>query len=116
MSKLLDRIKAHADPKRVRRIEVPEWAVEEGGPPLVITYSMVTLDDLSFVNEADGGSSDFNKQAARVIALKALDEKGERLFSIGDAIAIRETAAPEVVKRIALAMLSRVSMDDAEKN
>jgi hypothetical protein len=115
MASLLDRIKAHADPKRMRRIEVPEWAVEQGGPPLVITYSMVTLDDLSLVNEADGGG-DFNKQAARVIALKALDEKGERLFSLGDATVIRETAAPEVVKRIAMAMLSRVSIDDAEKN
>lgn len=115
MAPLLDRIKAHADPKRMRRIEVPEWAVEKGGPPLIITYSMVTLDDLSLINEADGGG-DFNKQAARVIALKALDEKGERLFGLGDATVIRETAAPEVVKRIAMAMLTRVSIDDAEKN
>lgn len=115
MSALLDRIKAHANGERVRRIEVPEWALEEGGPPLVITYTMVTLDDLSLINEADGGG-DFNKQAARVIALKAMDESGNRLFALGDAPAIRATAAPEVVKRIAMAMLSRVSIDDAEKN
>lgn len=116
MSKLLDRIKAHADPERIRRLEVPEWAVEKGGPPLIITYTMLTLEDLSLVNEAEGGSVDFNKQAARVVALKARDEQGVRLFSMTDAIAIRQTAAPEVVKRIAMAMMSRVSIEDAEKN
>lgn len=115
MNPLLDRMKAHAEPDKLRWIEVPEWALEKGGKPLKITYSMVTLDDLSLVSEADG-NGDFNKQAARIVALKAMDENGQRLFALGDAPEIRKSAAPEVVKRIAMAMLNRVSLEDAVKN
>lgn len=113
MTDLLDRIKAHAQPDRVRRLEVPEWA-PEGGDALVITYRMVTLDDLARVHEMDGDV--WHKRAARIIALKACDEQGNRLFVTGDAVALRETAAPDVISRIALQMLGRTSIEDAEKN
>jgi hypothetical protein len=121
---LLERIKAHANPERTRRLEVPEWGDEaeldaEGevvkpAKPLVITYAMVTLEDLSLITELDG--QEWNKRASRVVVLKACDEGGNRLFKTGDAIEIRRVAAPEVVNRVAMAMLGRVSIDDAEKN
>lgn len=121
---VIDRIKAHANPERVRRLEVPEWGDEaeldaEGevvkpAKPLVITYAMVTLEDLSLITELDG--QEWNKRASRVVVLKACDEDGNRLFKTGDAIEIRRVAAPEVVNRIAMAMLGRVSIGDAEKN
>lgn len=114
MGDLLDRIKAHADPARRRRIEVPEWATTPGGPPLVITYTMMTLDDMAIVTELDGEL--WPKRAARIIALKACDEAGNRLFATGDAAVIRETAAPEVVNRVAMQMLGRISIEEAEKN
>lgn len=114
MSPLLDRIKAHAEPDLVRKVPVPEWALEDG-KPLIVTYTMVTLDDLSTVIELDG-SGDFNKHAARIVAMKALDESGNRLFKIADATVLRATADPTVVKRIAMAMLARTNIEDAEKN
>ncbi|KRA44699.1 hypothetical protein [Devosia sp. Root635] len=113
MSDLLDRIKAHAEPDRVRRLPVPEWA-PEGGTALILTYRMVTLDDLSLVQEMDGDA--WHKRAARIIALKACDENGQRLFAVGDAVALRQTADPGVISRIALQMLGRTSIEDAEKN
>lgn len=114
MSALLSRIKAHAEPDLVRKVSVPEWALEDG-KPLIITYTMVTLDDLSVVIELDG-SGDFNKHAARIVAMKACDESGNRLFKIADATVIRTTADPTVVKRIAMSMLARTTIEDAEKN
>lgn len=114
MSQLLDTIRAHARPDQVRTIPVPEWAPEADGAPLVIHYTMVTLDDLSIVTELDG--QEWNKRAARIICLKATDAQGNKLFAMGDAIALRSSAAPEVVSRIAMQMLGRTSMDDAVKN
>ena len=114
MTALLDAIRAHARPEQVRTISVPEWALEPDGPPLLIHYTMVTLDDLAVVTELDG--QEWNKRAARIICLKAMDADGKKLFAMGDAIALRTTAAPEVVNRIAMQMLGRASIEDAVKN
>ena len=111
---LLDVIKAHAKPDQVRTIPVAEWALEPGGPPLVIHYTMVTLEDLSVITELDG--QDWSKRAARIICLKSMDAEGKKLFAMGDAIALRTTAAPEVVNRLAMQMLGRTSIEDATKN
>jgi hypothetical protein len=110
--RLMERIKAHAQPELIRRIEVPEWGEE--GKPLVITYSMVSLDDLAIVTELDG--QEWNKRAARIVAMKACDEAGVRLFTMMDAIELRKLAAPEVVSSIAMRMFARTSAEEAEKN
>lgn len=112
MSSILDRVRAHAEPEKVRRLEVPEWG--EDGKPQVITYTMVTLDDMATVDEADGDQ--WYKRAARIVALKARDEAGNRLFSLGDAVTLREAAAPHVVNRIAMAMLGGTTVEQAAKN
>lgn len=120
----LDRAIAHAGAETLRRIEVPEWGEPatvdaDGretapGKPLVIMYRMVTLDDLAHIQEMDGTS--WHKQAARIVALKALDEAGTRIFRGIDAVALRERAAPDVVNRIAVAMLGRFNAEDVRKN
>jgi hypothetical protein len=112
MNKVLERIVAHAAPDKVRRLEVPEWG--EDGQPLVITYTMVTLDDMATVDAADGDQ--WYKRAARIVALKARDEAGKPLFGLGDAVTLREQAAPHVVNRIAMAMLGGTTVEQAEKN
>ena len=109
---LIDTIAKHAEPERTRVLEIPEWAVD--GAPLRIYYRMVTLDDMALVTELDGSA--WHKQAARFVTLKAEDEKGNKLFKAADAAMLRERAAPDVVNRIALAMLGRLSIEDAEKN
>jgi hypothetical protein len=103
---------------------VPEWGepavIDEAGneslpaKPLAIFYRMVTLDDLALVNEFDGDQ--WHKQAARIVALKSLDEDGKRLFKTIDAVTLRETAAPDVVNRIAVSMLGRLTVEEAAKN
>jgi hypothetical protein len=111
-SSVLDRVRSHAQPDAVRRLEVPEWG--EDGKPLIIHYRMMTLDDMAVVNELDGPA--WHKQAARIVVLKALDESGAPLFKMSDATALREGAAPDVVTRVALSILGRLSVEQAEKN
>ena len=111
MTSLKERIAVHFEAERIRRIEVAEWG--EGEAPLVITYYPLTLDDLAVVSELDGSS--FDKQAARIVVMKALDENGKRLFSMTDALMLRSRAAPDVVKRVAIAMLGRLTVEEAEK-
>lgn len=123
MSTLISRIHEHAGAELLRRIEVPEWgepAVLEGdvvvtpAKPLVIFYNMVTLDDLATINELDGPN--WHRQAPRIVAMKSLDESGKKLFNMIDAVDLRERAAPDVVNRIAIAMIGRVTVEDAVKN
>ena len=119
---LKGRIEAHAQPDARRRIEVPEWAerdeagnLVDGGKPLVITYTMVTLQELAEVEAVTAGKG-FSDQAPHIVALKACDEDGKPMFKRMDHIFLRDRAAPEVVRRIALEMLGRVTVEDARKN
>ncbi len=124
MTSLLERIKAHSEPAKVRRLEVPEWGTPpvlgengeeiEPGKPLVITYTMVTLDDLATVSAVDG--DEHYKRIARIVAMKALDENGQRLFTMTDAVTLREIASPAVVNRIGMSMLGGLTIEQAEKN
>jgi len=109
---VLDRAKQHANAKQGRRIKVPEWGDETG--PLVIHYKMLTLEELAVVEEH--GGSQFSLQAPYIVAMKAEDAQGNKLFKMTDHLELRESAAPEVVKAIAMAILGRVSIEDAVKN
>lgn len=116
------RIEAHAQPDARRRIEVPEWAerdaagnLVDGGKPLVITYTMITLQELAEVEAVTAGKG-FSDQAPHIVALKACDEAGAPMFKRMDHVFLRDRAAPEVVRRIALEMLGRVTVEEARKN
>ena len=121
---ILARALAHADAGRVRIIEVPEWgepavldtsgAVITEARPLRLHYSMVSLEDLAEVSDRVG--SNWQRQAAFIVAMKSKDDQGNRLFRMIDHVDLFEKAAPDVINRIAIAMLGRTSAEDAEKN
>jgi len=115
MAGLKERVRKHADPERVRRLEVPEWG-DESGKPLVITYGMVTLGDLAKVHELEGANAPWQKQAARIVVMKARDEDGKPLFAMGDAHFLMTEASPGVVNRIAISMYGSLTIEDAVKN
>lgn len=112
---LLDKIKAHAEPEKTRWFDVPEWG--EGGKPLRIHYTMVTLieiaDAQAVTAEAGGGNS---RYWVEIVCMKARDAKGEALFRRADATEMMRVAAPEVVQRIASQMLDRKTGAELEKN
>lgn len=115
MNPLQTAIVAHAQPELRRRIEVPEWSVDGGKTPLSIHYTMVTLEEQHQANEL-AKSGALIKFGPYLLAMKATDEKGEKLFKMGDVPWLRENAAPDVVQRIVIAMLGRVSIEDARGN
>ncbi|UYN98356.1 MAG: hypothetical protein KIT02_10295 [Devosia sp.] len=115
MSTLLDKIRDHAQPDLQRRLEVPEWSMDEGKTPLVIHYRMVTLDDMSTVNDM-AKSGALNNIAPYLVALKATDADGKRLFRTADVPWLRENAAPDVLQSIAIQMMGRVSIEEARGN
>lgn len=115
MNPLQKAIEAHAQPGLRRRIEVPEWSLDGGQTPLSIYYTMVTLEEQHQANEL-AKSGALNKIAPYIITMKAADEKGEKLFKTGDAPWLRENAAPDVLQRIVVSMLGRVSIEDARGN
>ncbi len=115
MNPLQQAIANHAQPEARRRIEVPEWSLDGGATPLVIYYTMVTLDDLQQVNEM-AKSGAVNRIAPYLIVLKSTNEKGEQLFKLGDAHFLRTSAAPDVLQSIALKMMGRISEEEARGN
>jgi hypothetical protein len=108
---ILDRVKAHADSKKVRTLEVPEWGEE--GAPLVIHYTMVTLAELAQVRSI---SPDPARQSAEIVCMKACNADGTPMFKRIDVLELMENAAPEVVLRIADAMAHRKSVDEAKNS
>lgn len=124
MRTVLERVRAHAEPARVRRLEVPEWgdppvvddtgAEVEPAKPFEIFYTMLTLGELSQIEQL--GMKTFSEQAAHIVAMKATSADGKPLFRRIDARTLSEEAAPDVIKRIALEILGRVSIEDARKN
>lgn len=115
MSTLHDAIQAHSQPELRRHIKVAEWSLDGGKTPLSIYYTMVTLDDLHQANDL-AGSGATNRIAPYLIAMKATNELGEKLFKTGDVPWLRENAAPDVMQRIAISMLGQVSIEDARGN
>lgn len=115
MNALHEAIAAHSQPELRRHIKVPEWSLDGGKTPLSIYYTMVTLDDLHQANDL-AGSGATNRIAPYLIAMKATDELNERLFKTGDVPWLRENAAPDVMQRIVINMLGRVSIEDAKGN
>jgi hypothetical protein len=95
-----------------RTIEVAEWG--EDGKPLVVTYLPVTLDDQSFVSQAAEG--DRYGMAAHLVAYKACDASGSRMFKQIDAATLRRSADPQVILRISAQMLGGLTLEQAEKN
>lgn len=112
MSDLLQRIAADFEPNRRRTIEVPEWGKD--GVPLVIHYDPITLADQVIVTELDGEV--WPKRAARFVVMKSLKADGSKLFNMADATFLMTEAKPDVVNRIALAMIGRLDVETAAKN
>ena len=111
-NQVMDRIKAHFDSKEVKIIEVPEWG--DSGNPLYIHSSPLTLaqknrlykmakdDDLGLMVEA--------------LIMKAKDVEGNCIFSRADKPDLMRSCDPDVLIRIATAIMETSNFEAAEKN
>lgn len=109
---VMDRVRAHFDAKETKIIEVPEWGDEKS--PLYIYSSPLTLaqknrlykmskeDDLGLMVEA--------------LIMKAKDSEGNCLFTRADKPDLMRSSDPDVLIRIATAIMDSSGSEAAEKN
>lgn len=107
---ILDRAVAHYEDLPVHSLEIPEWDAT------VYWRELTTGDRAKLLRQikASGNDGEIN---ARLLILKATDEQGKPLFTLGDLKRLRDNVSAIVVDRIAQAILGEaVSPEDAIKN
>ena len=108
---VIDRVKEHFESQGVKTINVAEWGEE--GQPLVIYCSPFTLAEKR--NLFKGARNDDLGVLVDAIMLKAKDKEGNKLFKLDDKQIFLNKADPEVIARVATAMLATMPYEDAEK-
>lgn len=95
---VLDKAIEHFESQERIKIVVPEWGDEND--PLVFFSDRVTLADRSECFEKAGGIN--LTFYVYLIIKKAINENGQRIFSIGDKANFMRKVDPNVVQRIGL--------------
>ena len=108
----IDAALAHMRELGTRRLEVPEWK-DEGGLPFVVYWKPLTLAEREKIYR--GGELKLTSYVD-VLVMKALDAKGEKMFSLEDAPKMRQAVESSIIQRIALAILTPPALEDVEKN
>lgn len=97
--RIIDRAISHYQSKELKRIEIEEWPDADGNP-LVCFSTSFTLKDQSRLQTLIEKQSQADA-LAELLILKLVDEKGDKIFNIGDKHALRESVDANVVARIA---------------
>ena len=108
----IDNAKKHFDGLETRIIEVSEWGEDELNP-LKIYCKPITLSETSkFMKLA---KDDDVQLLTYVLIYKALDESGEKLFTIADKKSLLESVDRDVLIRVSSEMMNSVSQDEIKK-
>ncbi|MDC3382356.1 hypothetical protein OAV94_01015 [Candidatus Pelagibacter sp.] len=108
----IDNAKKHFDSLETRIIEVPEWG-EDSDNPLTIYCRPITLSETSkFMKMAQ---DDDVQLLAYVLIYKALDEAGEKLFTIADKKTLLESVDRDVLIRVSSEMMNNISQEEIKK-
>jgi hypothetical protein len=112
MSKLIDKAKEHFEQKDIKVIEVPEWGEE--GKPAKIYAKPLTLAETSKLYKM---SKDDNlTMMAYVLIYKALDEEGNKHFTLDDKMSLLHNTDQEVLVRVASEIIDSPSIEEQKKN
>lgn len=110
---IIDRARAHYASHGTQSIDVPEWGDESG--PLMVYWTPITLAERQKIaNRAKDGQT--QDAMAYAVIIKARDGKGDLLFTLDDKHALIHGVDATVVDRLAAAMLSSPTVEEAEKN
>ena len=109
MAKVIDLAKAHFSAKARIRVEVPEWAEEEG-KPFVVCASPLTLADRAKIERYRNAEGN-NAAMAYTVIFKAENEAGEKIFTLEDKRALMTKVDPNVLARLAVAIAVEESRD-----
>jgi hypothetical protein len=87
---------------------IPEWTVD--GKPVKVFWKPLTCDDQEQIRRQGDGTD------IHVFMMKALDEKGERMFTLDDKRSLQIMVAPQIITRVAMKMMELPKVEDLEKN
>jgi hypothetical protein len=106
MTRAIDRVRRHFETKgELRRIDVAEWA-DEQGDPLAVFYKPLTVktkDRLKKLNEEYGNTVEW---LVNILIDQARDAQDQPLFTLEDKAVLMRRADPAIVERIATVILT----------
>ena len=109
--KAIERAKTHFAEQDVRVIKVPEWGEED--KPLEIYSKPLTLSETSKLYKMS--KNDELSMMAYVLIYKALDENGDKLFTLDDKGSLLNNVDQEVLVRVATQIMGQEPIEDVKK-
>lgn len=106
---ILDRAKAHFDSQNVKKIEVPEWADDNGNPTILYSHPVSMNDRKALSTAAAGDEYEF---LVRLVILKCELEDGSKAFDLSDKPMLMKKVDPNVIQRIANKIAEAPTVDD----
>jgi len=110
--KAIERAKAHFDSLDIKKISVPEWG--EDGQPLLIFSKPLTLQETSKLFRM--AKEDDMAMLAYVLIYKALDENGEKIFSLEDKNTLLNKVDRNVLIRVSNEIMAEQPEEEVKKN
>ena len=111
--KLIDSAKSHFESLGVQHIEVEEWK-DESGNPSVIYWNPITLSEKNKLFRKSENLSDVSI-LADILIMKSLDKDGNKLFTLEDKIALMHKVDPDVLSKVATAMVQVITPEEVKK-
>lgn len=110
---IIDRARAHYTAHGTQNIEVPEWG--EKDKPLIVYWTPITLAERQKIMARMRENQTYDAMSYAII-LKALDAKGEPLFTLDDKHALMHSVDGAVVDRLVSAIMASPTVEEMEKN
>jgi len=110
--KAIERAKAHFNTLEVKKIIVPEWGDDDA--PLEIYAKPLNLFETKKLMKYS--NDDSVEMLAYVVMLKALDSKGDNLFTLEDKSALLNHVDKDVLARVANEIMSPQDQEQVKKN
>jgi|TARA_R110002012_G_scaffold313017_1_gene524282 hypothetical protein len=109
MSRLIDKAVTHFDAKAMRELRVVEW------DNTTIYAKNLTKAEISKCRSM-ADESDDNDLIMTFLVYSVVDEKGERLFDVGDKQKLKTSVDPKVIDKVADFVLNLSSQEEIEGN
>ena len=110
--KAIDRAKSHCENLSVKKISVPEWA--EDGKPFYLFASPLTLQETSKLYKMS--KDDDMTMLVYILIYKALDEDGNKLFTLEDKSTLLNKVDRNVIARVANEIMGNTPIEEVKKN
>ena len=109
---VIDKAKQHFSGQDITKNAVPEWGDEN--EPLYIYSKPLSLGETSKLYKLS--KEDDLTMMAYVLIYKALDENGDKLFTLDDKGSLLNNVDQEVLVRVATQIMGQEPIEDVKKN